>query len=76
MIQWFAIPFAWTNSAVSSILDTSRGVNNTWIGSWPEGKQIWPYLDNMIMMLFGGIPWQVRQKVMCVKVNVRSRQLT
>ncbi|KAI0240484.1 High-affinity choline transporter 1 [Lamellibrachia satsuma] len=77
MIQWFAIPFAWTNSAVSSIVDTSRDVNNTWIGSWPEGKQIWPYLDTMIMMLFGGIPWQVYfQRVLSQKTPRRAQILS
>ncbi|KAI0229265.1 High-affinity choline transporter 1 [Lamellibrachia satsuma] len=74
---WFAIPFAWTNSAVSSILDTSRGVNNTWIGSWPEGKQIWPYLDTLIMMLFGGIPWQAYfQRVLSQKTPRRAQILS
>ena len=59
---------SWTNSAGPSIVDTSRDVNNTWIGSWPEGKEIWPYLDTMIMMLFGGIPWQVRQRSCAAKL--------
>ncbi|KAI0217644.1 High-affinity choline transporter 1 [Lamellibrachia satsuma] len=71
---WLAIPFAWTNSAVSSILYTSRDVNNTWIGSWPEEKQIWSYLDILILMLFGGIPWQAYfQRVLSQKTPRRAQ---
>ncbi|KAI0229264.1 High-affinity choline transporter 1 [Lamellibrachia satsuma] len=71
---WLAIPFAWTNSAVSLILYTSRDVNNTWIGSWPEEKQIWSYLDILILMLFGGIPWQAYfQRVLSQKTPRRAQ---
>ncbi|KAK2174485.1 hypothetical protein NP493_799g05059 [Ridgeia piscesae] len=74
---WMAIPFAWNHPAVTSIAETARDPNNTWIGTWPEKNEVWPYIDAMIMMLFGGIPWQVYfQRVLSQKTPMRAQMMS
>ncbi|CAB4057588.1 SLC5A7 [Lepeophtheirus salmonis] len=48
------IPFAWNNEAVNPMTYESQD----WIGSIPDG-QGWYYMDYMLLLTFGGIPWQV-----------------
>ncbi|CAD5111691.1 DgyrCDS977 [Dimorphilus gyrociliatus] len=70
---WLAIPFALTNSATRSISDTFT----TW---WDadqlpekEGWSLWS--ENALLLIFGGIPWQVYfQRVLSAK-NERVAQL-
>jgi high affinity choline transporter 7 len=51
---WIAVPFAMKNEAVGSIRET-----------WPqwrgkiEKSEIVPWIDSMLLLIFGGIPWQV-----------------
>ena len=52
--QVICIPFAWFNEAVEEITWHSRD----WVGSVPEGWG-WYYADYMLLLTFGGIPWQV-----------------
>lgn len=52
---WMCIPFAWTNDHVKSL--SSMDVD--WIGEIGEGYH-WYYLDYGLLLIFGGIPWQVR----------------
>ena len=55
LIQVFSIPFAWSNDAVKPISSlTSVEI----YGEIPEGYG-WNYTDAMLMLIFGGIPWQV-----------------
>ena len=49
-----SIPFAWTHEAVDDITVDSRD----WIGSVTPGYEYY-YADYMLLLLFGGIPWQV-----------------
>ena len=53
--QWLAIPFAMTNSAVDSIAVTAP----TWLGSLDADWWLGNYIDAGLMLIFGGIPWQV-----------------
>lgn len=51
---WLCIPFAWTNNHVSvSTMSASE-----WIGS-VDSSDYWSYLDYALLLIFGGIPWQV-----------------
>ncbi|VDN96121.1 unnamed protein product [Rodentolepis nana] len=51
---WLSIPFAINHSAVHSIsLNSTR-----WIGSIPASNAAL-YIDNLLMLILGGIPWQV-----------------
>ena len=49
-----SIPFAWTHEAVEPITWNSQD----WIGKIDDGYY-WYYADYMILLTFGGIPWQV-----------------
>ena len=49
------IPFAWVNEAVEPITYDSQD----WIGKMTPGYE-WYYADYMLLLTFGGIPWQVR----------------
>ena len=49
-----SIPFAWTHEAVEEITLDSQD----WIGSVAKGWE-WYYADYMLLLTFGGIPWQV-----------------
>ncbi|TRY80455.1 hypothetical protein TCAL_08824 [Tigriopus californicus] len=48
------IPFAWVNESVIPITMDSQD----WIGEIGEGRG-WYYMDYMLLLTFGGIPWQV-----------------
>lgn len=54
---WICIPFAWTNENVAEI--SLQSVD--WVGHL-EPKQIGFYIDYGLLLMFGGIPWQVRLK--------------
>ena len=45
---------------MSSIVDTANDSNVTWLGEWPEDYWIGNYVDSALLLIFGGIPWQVR----------------
>lgn len=51
---WMCIPFAWTNEHVASL--TSMDVD--WIGEIQSSEYFY-YLDYGLLLIFGGIPWQV-----------------
>jgi high affinity choline transporter 7 len=48
------IPFAWTHEAVTPITWDSQD----WMGTLTEGWEFY-YADYMLLLTFGGIPWQV-----------------
>ncbi|KAK2180844.1 hypothetical protein NP493_423g02008 [Ridgeia piscesae] len=74
---WLCIPFAWTHSAVTSIAETSRDANVTWLGVWPEDYWIGNYVDSALLLIFGGIPWQVYfQRVLSSKSATRAQVLS
>ncbi len=49
------IPFAWNNEAVTPITIDSQD----WMGTLTPGWEYY-YADYMLLLTFGGIPWQVR----------------
>ena len=52
--QWLCIPFAWNHEAVGQV--TAEEMD--WVGS-VDGR--WGYyVDYSLLLVFGGIPWQVR----------------
>ena len=53
--QWLCIPFAWTHPAVGQVVDDDKD----WIGSVPA-SDMGLYFDYCLLLVFGGIPWQVR----------------
>lgn len=69
---WMCIPFAWTNEHVESL--SSMDVD--WIGK-VESKDYWYYLDYGLLLIFGGIPWQVYfQRVLSSKTAGRAQVLS
>lgn len=52
--QWLCIPFAWNHPAVGDVINTDKD----WIGAVPY-NQFGLYLDYCLLLVFGGIPWQV-----------------
>lgn len=69
---WMCIPFAWTNEHVTSL--TSMDVD--WIGEVKD-EEFWFYLDYGLLLVFGGIPWQVYfQRVLSSKSAGRAQLLS
>jgi high affinity choline transporter 7 len=54
MFQLLSVPFAYHNEAVSkNALSTSN-----WIGK-VEKADLGEWFDTLLLLIFGGIPWQV-----------------
>lgn len=69
---WMCIPFAWANDHVKSL--SSMEVD--WIGSVDPREQ-WFYIDYGLLLIFGGIPWQVYfQRVLSSKTAGRAQILS
>ncbi|XP_059217575.1 high-affinity choline transporter 1 [Stomoxys calcitrans] len=69
---WMCIPFAWANDHVKSL--SSMDVD--WIGH-VEPEQRWFYIDYGLLLIFGGIPWQVYfQRVLSSKTAGRAQLLS
>ncbi|CAD7090438.1 unnamed protein product [Hermetia illucens] len=69
---WLCIPFAWSNEHVQSLSD----MNVDWIGS-VDPQDYWFYLDYGLLLIFGGIPWQVYfQRVLSSKTAGRAQVLS
>lgn len=69
---WMCIPFAWSNDHVRSLSD----MDVDWIG-YVEPKQRWFYIDYGLLLVFGGIPWQVYfQRVLSSKTAGRAQLLS
>eukprot|EP00112_Aurelia_sp_Birch-Aquarium-sp1_P006717 Seg1735.3 transcript_id=Seg1735.3/GoldUCD/mRNA.D3Y31 product="High-affinity choline transporter 1" protein_id=Seg1735.3/GoldUCD/D3Y31 len=72
--MWLCIPFAMTNKAVTPISQTK----GTWVGeqSWDWGS-FGNWMDNALLLIFGGIPWQVYfQRVLSSKSHKRAQYLS
>jgi high affinity choline transporter 7 len=66
------IPFALNNRAVSNVLETKK----KWIGEVLPGDE-WLYIDLMLVLIFGGIPWQVYfQRVLSAKTEKSAMYLS
>lgn len=54
LLQWMCVPFAWANEHVKPL--SSQDVD--WIGS-VKSEEYGFYLDYGLLLILGGIPWQV-----------------
>ena len=63
--QWLAIPFALTHKAVTSISKTAYSDDVGWVGTNNLKADEWlgNWLDSALLLVFGGIPWQVKQQL-------------
>ncbi|XP_078047035.1 choline transporter [Augochlora pura] len=69
---WMCIPFAWANPVVEPL--SSMDVD--WIGE-VDPSLYWTYVDNGLLLVFGGIPWQVYfQRVLSSKTAGRAQLLS
>ncbi|KAF9798418.1 hypothetical protein SFRURICE_003064 [Spodoptera frugiperda] len=69
---WMCIPFAWANEHVKPL--SSMEVD--WIGK-VESNYYWFYIDYGLLLVFGGIPWQVYfQRVLSSKTAGRAQILS
>jgi len=67
---WLTVPFAWVHEAVGPL--ESRE-DSDWIGSI-ESHQSGQWVDFMLLLMFGGIPWQVYfQRVLSAKSAKRAQ---
>lgn len=48
------IPFSWAHPKVLPL----SGMDVDWIGT-VDSSEYWSYIDNGLLLIFGGIPWQV-----------------
>ncbi|GIY47621.1 high-affinity choline transporter 1 [Caerostris darwini] len=70
--QWLCIPFSLTNEAVGSL----SLADTDWIGS-VEPAAIGQYMDYGLLLILGGIPWQVYfQRVLSSKTAFRAQLLS
>ena len=66
------IPFAWNNPMVLPL----GSMDVDWIGV-VQPSEYWYYLDNGLLLIFGGIPWQVYfQRVLSSKTAGRAQLLS
>lgn len=66
------IPFAWTNNRVQPL----NSLEIDWIGSI-QPKEHWSYIDNALLIIFGGIPWQMYfQRVLTSKTAIQAQLLS
>ncbi|KAI5733547.1 hypothetical protein M8J76_013153 [Diaphorina citri] len=69
---WLCVPFAWANDHVMPL--SAQEVD--WVGKI-EGKDFWFYLDYGLLLVFGGIPWQVYfQRVLSSKSATQAQMLS
>lgn len=56
-LQWLAVPYAYTNEHVGSL-----ALNETdWLGHIPAYSPQWGvWFDYWMLLICGGIPWQVK----------------
>ncbi|PIK56576.1 putative high-affinity choline transporter 1-like [Apostichopus japonicus] len=71
VLQWLCIPFAMTHESVTPVFDSTL-----WFGEWdPKYSGVW--IDYALLLVFGGIPWQVYfQRVLSSKSAERAQMLS
>lgn len=74
---WLAIPFALMHPAVTNIAETAHQEEGSWLGSLNPDAWIGNYIDTGLLLIFGGIPWQVYfQRVLSQKTSYRALLLS
>ena len=58
---WIAVPFAMQHKSVGDIVTTWR----EWRGHLDKSQMV-EWTDNMLLLIFGGIPWQVYRTAWCL----------
>jgi len=81
---WLGVGFALTHDAVESlsttfwenpIWNTDMPANTTWLGVFPLDENMGYYVDKFLLLIFGGMPWQVYfQRVLACK-DSRTAQI-
>lgn len=65
ILQVISAPFVMTHEHVQPILTTALPTNGTngtvpgWLGKLDAGPSIGLYIDTALMLICGGLPWQV-----------------
>ena len=71
-LQWLCIPFSLFNPAVKSM----SSEHNDWFGEL-KVYQLGQYLDYMLLLVLGGVPWQVYfQRVLSSKTAFKAQLLS
>ncbi|XP_044018414.1 high-affinity choline transporter 1 [Aphidius gifuensis] len=69
---WLCIPFAWMNTKVHPL----NSLEIDWIGTI-QPKEYWTYIDNALLLIFGGIPWQIYfQHILSSKTSIQAQLLS
>ncbi|XP_077550503.1 high-affinity choline transporter 1-like [Haemaphysalis longicornis] len=69
---WLCVPFCMTNEAVGTLSYPS----NDWLGSL-EPRLVGQYVDSGLLLILGGIPWQVYfQRVLSSKTAFKAQLLS
>ena len=69
---------------VPVVLESQSGISQTWhlyqseVGwQFPTGRAVWQWWDYALLLVFGGIPWQVYfQRVLSAKDEASARNLS
>ena len=73
ILQWICIPFAMTNEVVENITLNST---TQWVRT-VDGAGAGVYADSFLLLVFGGVPWQVYfQRVLSARTARASRYLS
>ncbi|KAL7668364.1 hypothetical protein ACOME3_009066 [Neoechinorhynchus agilis] len=69
---WISIPFAFKHPAVGNLKNKS----STWVGTI-QPRDIGTYIDTFLLLIFGGIPWQVYfQRVLSARSERRAMYMS
>jgi len=69
--------FAFHHEAVTSLTETAFSGNSSWLGSIGSGAEASFYIDSMLLLLLGGIPWQCYfQRVLSAKTATRAQVMS
>lgn len=70
---WLGVGFAFSHEAVRPLSETK----SEWLGTLSVDPTIGLYIDSYLLLIFGGIPWQVYfQRVLAAKTPKRARILS
>lgn len=73
---WLCVPFAMTHEATTSITENSTDITDGWIGQL-TGDSIGLYIDLGLLIIYGGIPWQVYwQRALSAKTEFIAEALS
>lgn len=73
---WLCVPFALLHPAVTP-LPVTAAANTTWLGSLKPDPWIGNWIDSALLLIGGGIPWQVYfQRVLSARTARGARNLS